>query len=89
MAGNRMMRNRILDRNKKIVDPTKLKKVLIDVLKDYEGKIAIHDEDGQNRNTLFSLEIKPNNYPSMAKLIQYIEREYLRRKMSVFWIKLY
>ena len=76
-----MMRNRILDRNKKKVDPTKLKKVLIDALKDYEGKIAIHDEDGQHRPPLFSLEIKPNNYPSMAKLIRHIEREYLRRKI--------
>ena len=86
MAGNRMMRNRILDRNKKIVDPTKLKKVLIDALKDYEGKIAIHDGDGKHRPPLFSLEIKPNSYPSMAKLIQYIEREYLKRKMSFVWI---
>ena len=86
MAGNRMMRNRILDRNKKKVDPTKLKKVLIDALKDYEGKIAIHDGDGQHRPPLFSLEIQPNSYPSMAKLIQYIEREYLRRKMSFVWL---
>lgn len=86
MAGNIMMRNRILDGNKKIVDLTKLKEVLLDALKDYEGKIAIHEEDGQHRPPLFSLEIKPDNYSSVANLIHHIEREYLRRKMSFVWI---
>ncbi|MDG2227308.1 MAG: hypothetical protein P8L20_06200 [Flavobacteriales bacterium] len=78
MAGIAWMRYTSIAGHQKIVSSAKLRELLLDKLEDYEGEIAIHNYNELSTTPLFSMEINPNNYSSMTKLIQRIEREYLR-----------
>ena len=86
MAGIKWMKYTTTDRHQKIVSSVKMRELLVDKLAGYEGEIAIHYYNEINTTPLFSMEIKPNNYSSMTKLIQRIEREYLSRKMRFIWL---
>ena len=88
MAGITWMRYTTIDRHQTIVSSAKLRELLVDKLAGYEGEIAIHNYNEISTTPLFSMEIKPNNYSSMTKLIQRIEREYLRRKMGFIWLSI-
>ena len=88
MAGSKMMRNAIIDRHQKVVDTSKLKVIIVKLIKDNTEILEIHKSEPNNSSLMLSINLNENSPEYNAReIISVVSRKYVRFKFRSFWIK--